>query len=148
MQRMYERVIFFFLFYHPSLITTSQLFNQNLSIDHCCLFVIITYNYHSRMCGTRQLIFRHGPITNCSYQFCLPRYGTKRTMWFHRRRTEHFLSPPMSLLHPTRLGESVRRYLTIYIRHDQSQNYHLHLLDCKYCQLHFTSPISQTKKQF
>ena len=56
----------------------------------------------------------------------------------------------MSLLHPIRLGGSVRTYVTIYIRHDQSQNYHLHRHDCKHYQHHFTSPISQTivKKLF
>ena len=144
MQRMYERVIFFFLFYHPSLITTSQLFNQNLSIDHCCPFVIIA----SVGVGRGSYFIDMVQSQTVLISFVLPtRYGTKRTMWFHRRRTEHFLSQPMLLLRPTRLGGSVRRYLTIHIRHDQSHNYHLHLHDRKKYQHHFTSPISQTKKQ-
>ena len=57
--------------------------------------------------------FRHGQMLVQSQtvfiNFVLPRYGTKQTTWFHRQRTEHFLSQPTSLLHPTRLGESVRR---------------------------------------
>ena len=57
--------------------------------------------------------FRHGQMLVQSQtvfiNFVLPRYGTKQTTWFPRRRTEHFLSQPMSLLHPTRLGGSVLR---------------------------------------
>ena len=112
MRRMYERVIFFFFLSFKSdqwspLVSCSTRISVLTNVVY--LWSLPMFIIH-RGVGPGSYFLDMVQSKTVLINFVLPRYGTKRTTWFHRRRTELFLSQPMLLLRPTRLGESVRRY--------------------------------------